>query len=321
MKMLNGSRIATLALAASMGVAAFTGTARAQDDDITVGFSTIVLADRFFVRLQNGMDEAADNLGVTMIHHNPDGSPTEQFDAIENFITQGVDVVIVDAIDPNGIQPALRAARDAGIPVIAVDEVLDGVDTVTAGVGLSNFEVGKEVAERLLAYGEENDMLPLVIGDIHTIDAPIENARSAGFKSVVDANPDKMRIVGSVDAKFSADLASTGAENLMTANPDLNVFYGSGGIYLEGALAAIRSQGATDRVKMVGLDFTPQILPAFEDGIYVVVAETNPELMGQKAVEVAAKLAKGEEVPRDVGIPVDFRTIDDLEEIKARFSE
>jgi hypothetical protein len=114
------------------------GRLRAEDDGITAGFSTIILADQFFVRLQKGMDDAAARLGVTMIHNNPDGDPTAQFKAVENFITQGVDVVIVDAIDPNGIQPALRAAQEAGIPVIAVDEVLDGVEVVTAGVGLSN---------------------------------------------------------------------------------------------------------------------------------------------------------------------------------------
>ena len=318
MKTSNRFSITTLALAVSL--TAGLGVARAQDE-ITVGFSTIVLADRFFVRLQNGMDAAAERLGVTMVHHNPDGSPTAQFTAVENFITQEVDVIIVDAIDPNGIQPALRAAQEAGIPVIAVDEVLDGVDVVNAGVGLSNFEVGKEIGERLLAYAEQNSMGELVIGDIHTIDAPIENARLAGFKSVVDANPDSMRLAGSVNASFSADLASTGAENLMTANPDLNVFFGSGGIYLEGALAAIRGQDAVDRIKLVGLDITPQLLPAFEDGTYVVVAESSPELMGETAIEVAVKLAKGESVPRNTGIQIDFRTLDDLEEIKARLSE
>ena len=228
-------------LSAVVATAVSTVAPRAEDEGITVGFSTIILADQFFVRLQKGMDDAAAQLGVTMIHNNPDGDPSAQFKAVENFITQGVDVVIVDAIDPNGIQPALRAAHDAGIPVIAVDEVLDGVEVVTAGVGLSNFEVGKEIAERLLAYGEANRMLPLVIGDIHTLDAPIENARFAGFKSVVDANPDKMRIAGSVDAKFSVENSATGAENLLTANPDLNVFFGSGGFYTEGALTAIRS--------------------------------------------------------------------------------
>lgn len=203
------SRLAGIALAATVAITASSVASRAEDDGITVGFSTIILADQFFVRLQKGMDDAAARLGVAMIHNNPDGDPTAQFKAVENFITQGVDVVIVDAIDPNGVQPALRAAQEAGIPVIAVDEVLDGVEVVTAGVGLSNFEVGKEIAERLLAYGEANNMLPLVIGDIHTLDAPIENARFAGFRSVVDANPDKMRIAGSVDAKFSVDNSAT----------------------------------------------------------------------------------------------------------------
>ncbi|HET7716563.1 MAG TPA: substrate-binding domain-containing protein [Bauldia sp.] len=313
------ARIASLVSTALLALFAVAVPPRAENEGITVGFSTIILTDQFFVRLQKGMDDAAARLGVTLIHNNPNGDPTAQFKAVENFITQGVDVIIVDAIDPNGIQPALRLAQEAGIPTIAVDEVLDGVEAVTAGVGLSNFEVGKEIGERLLAYAEANDMFPLVIGDIHTLDAPIENARFAGFKSVVDANPDRMRIAGSVDAKFSADLASTGAENLLTANPDLNVFFGSGGIYLEGALAALRSQGATDRVKLVGLDFTPLLVPAFEEGIYVVVAESNPELMGERAIEVAAKLANGEKVERNTGVEVNFRSLEDFEDIKARF--
>ena len=162
-------------------------------------------------------------------------------------------------------------------------------------------------------------MLPLVIGDIHTLDAPIENARFAGFKSVVEANPGQ-----DADRRFDRRKILRRPRQHrrgepLTANPDLNVFFGSGGIYLEGALAALRSQNATDRVKLVGLDFTPLLVPAFEEGIYVVVAESNPELMGETAVEVAVKLAKGETVERNTGIKVDFRTLDDLAAIKARF--
>lgn len=289
---------------------------------VTVGFSTITLTDRFFVRLQNGMDEGAKKLGVTMLYNNPDGNPDAQVKAIEDFITQKVSVIIVDALDPNGVQPALRDAQAAGIPVIAVDEVLDGFPNVTAGVGLDNFQLGHDIAERMLAYADQNKIDKLYVGDIHTLDAPIENTRSKGFAAFVADHADRMKIVGTVDAKFSSDASATGAENLMTANPDLNFFYCSGGLYLVGALSAVKSQGATDRVKLAGLDFMAQLVKAFEDGTYVIAAETNPELMGEKAVEVAATLAKGEKpASRDTAIPVQFHTLADLPDLKARFSE
>ncbi|MBH0239891.1 sugar ABC transporter substrate-binding protein [Methylobrevis albus] len=316
MKML--TRLATgVALAATLAFSA----APAFAEPMKIGFSTITLADRFFVRLQDGMDTAAARHGATMIYNNPDGNPAAQVTAIENFITQQVDAIIVDAIDPNGIQPVLRQAREAGIPVIAVDEVLDGFENITAGVGLDNHQLGVDIGARMLAYADENGIEKLYIGDIHTLDAPIENTRSKGLAEFVAQHPDRMEIVGTVDAKFSSDAAATGGENLLSANPQLNMFFGSGGGYLIGALAAVRSQGATDRVKLVGLDFMPQLIEALEQGIYVVAAETNPELMGEGAVDVAVKLAKGEAVERNTGIPVEFRSVADLDELKAKFSE
>lgn len=312
------TRLATrTALAATLAFTASSAFAQ----DLRIGFSTITLADTFFVRLQDGMDAAAERLGVTMIYNNPDGNPVAQVTAIENFITQQVDAIIVDAIDPNGIQPVLRQAQEAGIPVVAVDEVLDGFPTVTAGVGLDNYQLGAEIGERLLAYADEAGLEKLYIGDVHTLDAPIENTRSLGLADFVASNPDRMEIVGVVDARFSSDLAATGAENLMSANPQLNVFFGSGGGYLIGALAAIRSQGAADSVKLAGLDFMPQLIDALEEGIYVVAAETNPELMGESAVEAAVGLAQGETMERNIGIPVEFRTIDDIAELRAQFDE
>jgi ribose transport system substrate-binding protein len=289
---------------------------------VTVGFTTITLTDRFFVRLQNGMDAGAKKYGVTMLYNNPDGNPDAQVKAIEDFITQTVSVIIVDALDPNGVQPALRDAQAAGIPVIAVDEVLDGFPHVTAGVGLDNFQLGHDIAERMLAYADEHKIDKLAIGDVHTLDAPIENTRSKGFAAFVAEHADRMKIVGAVDAKFSSDAAATGAENLMTANPDLNFFFCSGGLYLVGALSAVKSQGATDRVKLAGLDFMAQLVKAFEDGTYVVAAETNPELMGEKAVEVAAILAKGDKpASRDTTVPVAFHSLADLPDLKARFTD
>ncbi|MCL6708447.1 sugar ABC transporter substrate-binding protein [Pseudomonas sp. R2.Fl] len=290
------------------------------EDKIKIGFTTITLGDRFFVRLQDGMTKEAAKLGVDVTFQNPDGDPKSQFSAIENFMTEGTKVVIVDAIDPNGIQPALKAATAAGVKTIAVDEVLQGFPNVDAGVGLDNYNFGAEIAKRVLDYFEVHNLGKVYVGDIHTLDAPIENTRSKGFADFVKAHSEDMEIVGTVDAKFSIQEANKGAENLMTANPQLNLFFGSGGNYVIGALSAIRNQGKVDDVKIAGLDFNEQLVKALQDGIYVVAAETNPEEMGAKAIEVAVKLAKGEKVDPQTTVPVRFRTADDLDYLKATYN-
>ena len=290
-------------------------------EEITVAFSTITLADRFFVRLNDGMEKRANETGVSLILHNPDGDPMSQYSAVENFITQGADVIIVDPMEPNGIMPALQKAKEANIPVMAVDEVMRGVDLIDASVGDDNQVVSKKLGEELLAYMDAHGIEKAYIGVIHTIDSPIEITRYEGFKEVVDANPDRMEIVGRYDAKFSIEEASKGAENLISANPNLNFFYGAGGNYMIGALVGIRSQGVEDRVKMIGWDLSAQLIEAIDQGIYIMAAEQDAASMGREAIDAAIKLAKGEEVERYIYVPVTYVTSDNVDQFRSEYQE
>lgn len=292
-----------------------------KEEKVTVAFTTITLADRFFVRLNNGMEARAKELGIELVLQNPDGDPTSQFSAVENFIAQGTDVIIVDPLDPNGIMPAIEKAKAANIPIMAVDEVLAGVKSIDAAVGDDNFGVGKELGQKLLAYMDANGVDKASIGVIQTIDAPIENTRLAGFQEVVEANSERMAIVGRYDAKFSVDEAAKGGEDLITANPDLNFFYGTGGNYLIGALAAIKSQGAEDRIKLIGWDLSAQLIEAMEQGIYIEAAEQNAAGIGAKSMDIALKLAKGEPVERDNFVPVTYVTKENVNDFRAEYQE
>jgi ribose transport system substrate-binding protein len=287
------------------------------EEEITVAFTTIFMGDPFFVALNDALQKRADELGVNLILHDPDGDPIEQVAAIENFIAQDVDVIVHDALDPVGILPALRAATEAGIPNISVDEILYGTEEVTTSVGDDSITVGREVGERLLAWMDANDIEKGVVGVIQTI-SPLENLRVQGFQEIVDENPDRLEIVGLIDAQFSVDASAAGAENMITANPDLNFIMGTGALYLIGALSAVKSQGVEDRVKLIGWSLSEQLVEAMEEDIFLFSALADVDGYGRETIDVAVKLARGEEVDRYNWVPVFWVTKENAAEMLAQ---
>src|SRR3954466_5442816 len=73
----------------------------------------------FFNQINQGAQKAADAAGAKLVIFNANNVPSAQNDAIENYITQKVDGIVLVAIDVNGVKPAITAAKQAGIPVIA----------------------------------------------------------------------------------------------------------------------------------------------------------------------------------------------------------
>ena len=111
-----------LAVAASAMLAS-AGPALAQDKP-TFALIQINQQALFFTQMNEGAQKAADAAGANLVIFNANNDPAAQNNAIENYIQQKVDGLIVVAIDTNGIMPAVKAADAAGIPVVAVDAVL-----------------------------------------------------------------------------------------------------------------------------------------------------------------------------------------------------
>src|SRR5690242_18165189 len=74
----------------------------------------------FFNQINEGAQKAADASGDKLVIFNANNEAAAQNSAIENYIQQKVDGLIVVAIDVNGIMPAVKQASDAGIPVVAI---------------------------------------------------------------------------------------------------------------------------------------------------------------------------------------------------------
>lgn len=308
-------RFITVAIAAALLGGLLGSNAFAQQ--MKIGLVTINLQALFFNQINDGATKAADenNVDLTIVDGNND--PARQIQAIEDFITQQMDAIVVVAIDVEGIKPAVQDARDAGIPVVAIDAKV-AVPPANGFIGVDNFGAGVEAGAYTLGYVQGMMGGSAKIGIVGALNSFIQNQRKDGFAQVLEANPN-IEVVGTVDGQNVQEVALTAAENLVTANPDMNIIYATGEPALIGVISAVQSQGIQDRVTVIGWDLTKQAIQAIDDGYVAAVVQQNPYEEGYQAVLASMKLANGEDVPEETLIPITIVTKANVDQYRSLF--
>ena len=273
----------------------------------------INLQAAFFNQLAEGATKAAKDAGASLSVFNANDDPTEQNSAIEDYVQQKVDGILFDAIDVNGIKPAIQKAADAGIPLVAVDAIVDS-PAVDVQVGVDNGKAGAQMGEFFDRWASQKGIESAKIGVVGALNSFIQIQRQDGFtKTVKEAGH---QIIQVVDGQNIQEKAQSAAENLFTANPDMDVVYATGEPALIGAVAAARSQNATNRVSLFGWDLSPSAIQGIDDGFVVAVVQQHPYTEGVKGVESLMNLKNGKTVPDNIDVPVSIVTKDSVDQYR-----
>ncbi|MCP9233090.1 substrate-binding domain-containing protein [Mesorhizobium sp. M0045] len=305
--------LAGCAAAVAMGSAAM-GSALAD----TFALVNINQQALFFNQINEGAQKAADAAGAKLVIFNANNVPSAQNDAIENYITQKVDGIILVAIDVNGVKPAITAAKAAGIPVIAIDAQIPDGDNISF-IGVDNTKAGEDIGKFYADYVKTEMGGKAKIGIVGALNSFIQNQRLDGFKKAVTESGQAVTFLDTVDGQNVQETALSASENLMTANPDMNSLYATGEPALLGAVSAVTSQGRTGDVKVFGWDLTKQAVQGIDDGWVVAVVQQDPAGEGKAAVEALGKLKKGEKIDPIINIPVTIVTKKNVDQYRAMF--
>lgn len=284
----------------------------------TIALVTINQQALFFNQINDGATAAAEEAGADLVIFNANNVPSAQNDAIETYISQGVDAIILVAIDVNGVKPAISQSVAAGIPVIAIDAQIPDGDNETF-IGVDNTQAGRDIGQFFVDYVDEEMGRNATVGIVGALNSFIQNQRVDGFVEVVEGSGMSIEILNTVDGQNVQDVALAAAENLMTANPGMDAIYASGEPALIGAIAAVESQGMTDSVKVFGWDLTAQAINGIDEGWVVAVVQQDPYGEGVAAVEAAMTLIEGGSVDPIVYIPIDIVTSENVDEYRGMF--
>lgn len=302
---------ALLAAAATIGLTA--GSAGAE----TFALVQINQQALFFNQMNEGATAAAEAQGDELVIFNANNDPAAQNSAVETYIAQGVDGIVVVAIDVNGIMPAVQQAVDAGIPVVAVDAVLpEGPQA--AQVGVDNMEAGGMIGDYFVDYVESEMGGTATVGIVGALNSAIQNIRQDGFEASIEG-VDGITVAGVVDGQNVQDIALSAAENLITANPNLDAIYATGEPALLGAIAAVESQGRQDDIQVFGWDLTAQAIRGIDQGYVEAVIQQDPAEMGATAVRILGDLAGGGSTEANVSVPVTIVTTENVDDFRSIF--
>jgi ribose transport system substrate-binding protein len=296
-------RRSVLAGMAGGTVLALGGIPRAWSASATFAMIQINEQALFFKQMQEGAEGAAKKAGVTLVVFNANDRPTDQNNAIETYIQQKVAGILVDAIDVNGLMPAIQQAAAAGIPVVAVDAVLPADGPQKAQIGVDNAKAGALLAETFLPYVQSSMGGKAKVGVVGALNSFIQNQRQKAFVDAITGKPG-ITMAGVVDGRNIQDNALTAAETLMTGNPDMTVIYATGEPALLGAIAAVESQGKQDSVKVFGWDLTAQAIKGMDAGYVVAVVQQSPSGMAAAGIDALVKISQGGTVERTISVPV-----------------
>lgn len=281
-------------------------SAEGESKSLVIGFSQVTLDSPFYVELMKAAQAEAESQGIEFIYVDAQGDIAKQNTDIQDLITRGVDVLILNAVNPEGVVPSVNALNDAGIPIVTVDRPI--TPKVASHVGRDNKIMGNLVgayAEGLL--GDSGKVIELQ-GDAG---GAVMMARRDGFdEQFVDAG---IEIVHGPYDEYIRSNAVASFQDLLQAHPDVNLVYAHNDDMALGAVQVLESQGVSD-VKVVGVDCLMEAVQAIVDGRYDATTANDPQFLGTLAVRVAAKVASGEAVPEYVDAGSTLITIENAEQ-------
>lgn len=291
---------------------------------LTIGFSQVGAESDWRTANSESMKATfSKENGYELIFDDAQQKQENQIAAIRNFIQQEVDYIVLAPVTETGWDAVLQEAKDAGIPVIIVDRMVDVSDDslFTAWVG-SNFQLeGEKAAAWLDAYltaaGRGDEEINIV--DIQgTIGASAQIGRTNGLAAAVDAH-DNWTLLAAETGEFTQAKGQEVMESLLKQYGDqIDVVYCENDNEAFGAIDAIEQAGYT-----VGLD-GDMIVMSFDStnaGLTDVLStkiscntECNP-LHGPRVEEIIKKLEAGEEVEKEQYVDEEIFAVDGTVEL------
>ena len=272
-----------------------------------IGLSISTLNNPFFVSLRDGAQQAADEAGVELIISDAQNDAATQQDDVQNFVTQQVDAILVNPVDSEAVVPAVQAANQADIPVIALDRGASGGEIATL-IASDNVEGGRLAGEELIELVGSGPVAQLegIPGASPTRD------RGQGFEEAINAQ-DAVELVASQTANFARDEGLNVTENILQSNPEIKGIFAQNDEMALGAVRALGNQAGTD-VKIVGFDAVEDALKAIQDGKMNATVAQQPDRIGSLGVENAMKVIEGESVDENIPVPVKLVTEENVSE-------
>lgn len=293
-------------LAVMLTISVFVIPASAKDE-ITVGTSVYSTEIEYFYILSEAYKKAAADRGIKVLSTDGESNVDKQIHIIEDFITKGVDGIIISAVNPNAERSILEEAKDEGIPVLLQGQERVEADWPTANVGYSEWDMGymagELVADRINELFADKKVVKVAILGFPSWPSCIRRADAH-----IQALKDKVK-----GPKIEVVIRQEGGtrqnglkviETALQAHPDLRCVVSINDDGAIGAIAAFEAAGidVAKECAVAGCNNDRAARPYIREGKLLGSVDLNHQGLADAAMDAIIKLKKGEQVPEMIYI-------------------
>jgi len=263
-----------------------------------VGLVMKSLSNEFFKQMQAGADKYAaenkDKFDFKAVGMKDERDFAAQVDAVENFITQKYDIIVVAPADSKAMATPLAKAVKAGIVVVNIDVPLDAGAKKAAGIDLAFFGPDNQAGAKLAG-----DALAKALGAGGKVvilegnpEADNAKQRKQGFMESITAG--KLQLLDSKTAHWETEEANTLMTNFLTKYQDIQGVMAANDSMALGVVKALDATGKSGKIKVVGFDNIPPVQPLIKNGKMLATVEQFGAEMAVNGVKYGLRQLAGE---------------------------
>jgi ribose transport system substrate-binding protein len=237
-----------------------------------------------------------------------------QITIVDDFINRHVDGILLAPTDRDALVPAIRRAKQAGIPLAIFDSGANSDDYLSF-VATDNYGGGGMAARRLaeiLGQKGRVAMIAVMPGGASTL------AREQGFKETLEKDFPDVKLVAWQFGMSDRARSLSVTEDILTAHPDLDGIFASNESSTIGAVQAVKARGLAGKLKIVGFDNSPSLVDDLKAGVIDSLILQDPFQIGYQGMKTLLDFKAGRTPPRRVDLPPTLVTRENLNDPKVQ---
>ncbi|RDC64475.1 ABC transporter substrate-binding protein [Adhaeribacter pallidiroseus] len=289
-------------------------TAKAAGEPLKIAVIPKGATHNYWKSVHAGAMKAAKELGnVEVLWQGPQKEDDRQMQiqVVQNFISRGVNGIVLAPLDERSLVPPVKAALNRKIPVVIFDSDLAAKDYASY-VATDNLAGGKLCAKRLaeLTGGKGNIILLR-----YSEGSASTHAREEGFLAGMQEYAPNAKIVSSNQyAGATMEKAFQASQNLINRFANVDGVFCPNESSTQGMLRALQTAGKAGKVKLVGFDSNETLVAALNNGTIQGLALQDPFNMGYLGVKTAVSVIRGEKFEKHIDTGITMATKENINE-------
>ncbi|MGV8050043.1 MAG: substrate-binding domain-containing protein [Anaerolineaceae bacterium] len=281
-------------------------------EPIKIGMS-MANNDDFTTQLSEMYREAANNYGgIELTILNAQSDAKKQLTDVESLIAQGMDVIVLRAVDSDASVPAAEAIKAAGIYLVIDATPLNNYDNYDVLLNFDQAEHGKMLGTYIQNWLDEDPTREANMGYIYGMVAEVLMGRETG---IYETAPSVNKVIDGI-GNWSADDAMALAEDWLIAYPEINIIACANDEMAGGVIQAVNAAGLKGKIMVLGVDGTETGQAYIRSGEMAATTFQDISIQADKMIEVAAGLVKGEKFDKYINLEMlKLMTIDTIDSI------